>query len=186
MTLDKKKPHAELFQRIANGDREAEVELLTILQLYTRVKLIVDSRLSARAADKEDIVSDVIVALLVNLRKGYYDPAKSAFTTYAWAITANKIRDYLRPGATKKRSADSLEEHHLVHIDQSLEERELQHQLRRAVKSLPSKYRRILMMRYFEELTIREIAAQLNLSENQVYNRIHYALALIRRKKKNV
>jgi RNA polymerase sigma-70 factor, ECF subfamily len=47
-----------------------------------------------------------------------------------------------------------------------VEKQDLQHSLRDAIQTLPSRYRSIVSLRYEEELTFREIGQRLQMPEN--------------------
>jgi RNA polymerase sigma-70 factor (ECF subfamily) len=49
-----------------------------------------------------------------------------------------------------------------------------------AIQSLPEHYRDVLVLRDFEELTISELAARLDLTRAGVYCRLHRARELVR------
>lgn len=54
------------------------------------------------------------------------------------------------------------------------------HKLRRAVEALPEKHQRVVLLRFFEEASLLEIAAVLNCSVGTVKSRLHYALEKLR------
>ena len=72
--------------------------------------------------------------------------------------------------------ADPANEARLV----SMPQHELRIDVSRAIESLPSHYREIVLLRDVEELTIDEIAAALMLSREAVKGRLHRARALLR------
>jgi RNA polymerase sigma factor (sigma-70 family) len=49
-----------------------------------------------------------------------------------------------------------------------------------AIESLPEKYRIVILMRDFEELTIGEMAARLELTRDATKSRLHRARAMLR------
>ena len=52
--------------------------------------------------------------------------------------------------------------------------------LAKAIESLPEHYREIILLRDFEEMTIKEIAARLQLTPSAVKSRLHRARELVR------
>jgi RNA polymerase sigma factor (sigma-70 family) len=57
---------------------------------------------------------------------------------------------------------------------------ETQDRLRSAIESLPMKQRQVVLLRFFEDASLPEIAAVLNCSNGTVKSRLHYALAKLR------
>lgn len=53
--------------------------------------------------------------------------------------------------------------------------------LANAMRQLSGDHREVLALRFYEDMKIHEIAAQLNLSKGTVKSRLHYAIAHIRR-----
>jgi RNA polymerase sigma-70 factor (ECF subfamily) len=60
---------------------------------------------------------------------------------------------------------------------------ELAAELRRSVKLLPEKHRQVVLLRFFEEASLEEIATVLDCSVGTVKSRLHYALEKLRRMK---
>ena len=54
--------------------------------------------------------------------------------------------------------------------------------MRKTIGELPSSYRALLVFRYFEDLTVPEIARILSLPEGTVKRRLHEAKNLVRAK----
>ena len=175
----------ELINRIRSGDRSAEIELLEHFEVLKRIQIIVRTRLTATADDHQDLVSEILMAVLINIRDGKFDADRGKLCTYIWGIARNKIRDFLKPKAARHRQSIPLDDHHVRVQAFSLEKQEDMEILRSIVSGLDRKYQQIITMRYYDELSILEIAEQLELTSSQVYNRIHYALGLIREKTKN-
>lgn len=57
---------------------------------------------------------------------------------------------------------------------------DLRHDLVQALESLPASYREIILMRDLQEMTIGEIASQLELTREATKSRLHRARAMIR------
>ncbi|MBI1832671.1 MAG: sigma-70 family RNA polymerase sigma factor, partial [Planctomycetes bacterium] len=53
-------------------------------------------------------------------------------------------------------------------------------QLEQAIMALPEEQREVLVLKVFEQLTFREIAAVMSISENTAASRYRYALAKLR------
>lgn len=179
MPEDMQHSEANLLSRIKKGDQEAERILFEQFDLYRRIGMMVRQRIQASPEEQNDLVSEIVMSLLINLRKGMLDAGKGSVGTYAYGIARNKIRNYLRPSSVVKRRGEALEETHLIMEDNTLEKAETAKVLSKTIKNLSFKYQKVLMMRYYDGLAIPEIAAQLKLQKTQVYSQIHYALQLL-------
>ena len=48
------------------------------------------------------------------------------------------------------------------------------------IKTLPERYKEVIVLRYFEDMSISEVATVLDLNENTVKTRIHRALKILK------
>ena len=48
------------------------------------------------------------------------------------------------------------------------------------IRILPEKYKEVIVLRYFEDMSIAEVATVLDLNENTVKTRIHRALKILK------
>jgi len=65
----------------------------------------------------------------------------------------------------------------------ALAQAEFDAQLREAVETLPKKHRQVVLLRFFEDAALPEIAVALGLSVGTVKSRLHHALAKLRKVK---
>ena len=63
---------------------------------------------------------------------------------------------------------------------------EVAERLRQAVHALPAKHQQVLLLRFFDEATVPEIAALLGCSVGTVKSRLHYALEKLRNSQQGV
>lgn len=169
-----------LLRRIQSGDPEAEQELFVKGNLLEKISMMVRHRIQDPPEAQQELVSDIVMSLLLSLRKGMFDPEKGSLGTYAYGVARNKIRNYYRPSVSNKRQGTTLMENHLIFEDNRLEEAEITRAMERVLKNLAPRYREVIILRYYEELSINEIARRIHLTPKQVYSRIHYGLELIR------
>lgn len=110
--------------------------------------------------DAEDLVSEVFVKVYEKLDS--FDPEKAAISTWVYAITRNTVIDYYR---TRRPSAE-LPEALMAEgdMDEALYRKDALRQLAAALKTLEPRKRDILILRYYRGLTLREIAARMDIS----------------------
>ncbi len=165
-------PDGALLVRWAAGDREAGETLLRRHFdwlhgfFYTKV-----------AAASEDLVQQTMLACVEQVERL---PQVASFKAYVLGIARFKLYGHLR-----QRSAKGFDPIHTSMEDalggasggysQQLQERTLQEAMHR----LPADVQLVLELRYWEDLTSREIADVLNVPASTVRSRIHRARRLL-------
>lgn len=123
--------------------------------------------------DAEDAVQEVFLKLYRQ------DVAPTGDSLRYWLIrvTVNHCRDILRsPWRRRRVSMTEL----AAEQTESVFDREEQRELFHAVMALPEKYRTVLYLFYYEELSIRETAELLKLSRSAVTTRLARARAKLK------
>ena len=119
----------------------------------------------------EDIVQDVFIQFFKTFEQ--YEK-RAHVKTYLTKITINKCYDYLRSFTSRKNiwlKLLSQKNPQSYEIESTIEQSELM----RHVLALPMKYREMIVLYYYEDLTTAEIATLLNLSDNTVKTRLRRA-----------
>lgn len=171
-----------LAQRIQAGDAAAEIELFE--RYKTPILWKISRHLRTERENSKDLASEVYLAILQGLRKADFQPEKwETLDAYIWGVTNNKIRDWFKQAHRDHRffehqpPAESI----AVAAEEFLAETdELRRHLHACLQTLDSKYRTALELRYFRQLTIPEMSAELGIPPRRVSERIHYALKLLR------
>lgn len=144
----------------AQGDpgRFAELYERNFHQVYAYVSRRVQDR-----SEAQDLTAHVFQQALANIQKFKWRGAP--FVTWLYRIAANAIADQAR-----KKSGESAETEMRSNtaVDLDLESVERRARLFRAVETLPEDQLRVILLRFGEEKTIREIAVCLNRSEGAV------------------
>jgi len=138
--------------------RFAELYELNFHFVYAYVARRVHDR-----SEAQDLTAHVFQQALANIGKFKWRGAP--FVTWLYRIAANAIADQAR-----KKSRETLETESTTNtsVDPDLEQVERRAQLFRAVEALPEDQRKVILLRFGEEQSIREIAARLNRSEGAV------------------
>lgn len=125
----------------------------------------------------QDLAHDVFLKTFINLKKFQ---GKSKFSTWLYSLTYNFCIDYLRKNNKVMVNNDDL----LVNIpddDDEKNERELMsiasERLSAVLDVIPADDKMILLMKYQDELSIKEIQAALEVSESAVKMRVKRAKA---------
>lgn len=165
---------------------QSEKEIISAYQ--DKVVSVVRYKLGNRNEDYKDVVNEILLAVLLSLREGRYDPAKEKpLEAYILGIANNKIKDYYQWTNRQRelQAKAALEMDFIGNEPLRLEQQEYRGFLIRMLKSLPLKYQHVLYLRYFETVSVHEIAQQLNLEPRKVSEQIHYGLNLLKKKFKN-
>lgn len=138
--------------------RFAELYELNFHRVYAYVAYRVQDR-----AQTQDLTAHVFQQALANIGKFKWRGAP--FVTWLYRIAANAIADHAR-----KQSRETAETELATNtsFDADLEQVERRARLFRAVEALPEDQRKVILLRFAEEKSIREIAANLNRSEGAV------------------
>ncbi|MCD6311883.1 MAG: sigma-70 family RNA polymerase sigma factor [Elusimicrobia bacterium] len=129
--------------------------------------------------EAEEVAQQVLVKIWKKLGKFKF---KSSFNTWAYRITHNTFYDYLRKKSRLRECAEELP----VLTDSAnpydaLETEERRKIVGAALKKLPDKFRRAVIMYDFEGLSYEEISKILNRSVGTVKSRLFRARALLRK-----
>jgi RNA polymerase sigma-70 factor, ECF subfamily len=127
---------------------------------FERVYAYVARRVRDRDA-AEDLTAEVFQRALASL--GRYQWRGVPFAAWLFRIAANAIADHAQR-TTKEREITHFDDPEEI----SLEEVEYRAQLFRLVHTLPESQRRVLVMRFAEQRSIRDIALTLQRTEGAV------------------
>ena len=146
------------LDRVAFVERIYHQEAASLVRL---ARLFTDDRTGA-----EDIVQEAFIRLFHNAGR-IHDPAKSA--AYVRSIVLNLARDTNRRGLLSLRHQDSMiDERTPEEPSEGAIRSESQREVIDALNQLSGRQRECLILRFYYELTEREIAETLSISTNSV------------------
>lgn len=154
----------EFFNRIKSGEQEAITEFINS---YRNRIYVVAYRIAYNKEDALDITQDVFIKVLKNLDKFVNE---NMFDAYIHRMTANCAYDYLRARFKPDRFNDILmfftkrQRTPAEHFKRE----ELRAKILTAVNKLTRRERDIIIMKYFNELKINEIAEALNVTDGTI------------------
>ena len=129
---------------------------------FHRVYAYIACRIHDRS-ERQDLTAHVFQQALANIGKFKWRGAP--FVTWLYRIASNAIADQTRK---KSREVTEVELTTNTSVDSDLEQIERRARLFSAVETLPEGQRRVIVLRFGEEKSIREIAGELNRSEGAV------------------
>ena len=138
--------------------RFAELYELNFDRVYAYVVVRIHDRVEA-----QDLTAHVFQQALANIGKFKWRGAP--FVAWLYRIAANAIADQARK---KSREVTDTEVATNISVDSDLEQVERRARLFSAVETLPEDQRKVILLRFGEEKSIREIASALDRSEGAV------------------
>jgi len=120
-----------------------------------------------------DIVSDTVYKAYISIKK-LKEP--SFFNTWLTRILINTSLDYIN----KNSKVSSLKESISADISLILKDEDQRIDLKEAVDKLTSEYKTIVILKYFQDMTLVEIAKVLQCPLGTVKTRLHKALGELR------
>lgn len=123
--------------------------------------------------DWEDVVQDVLTQVIAKLQKGEFR-GDCSIGTFIYTITKRRIVDCIRQ---KSRVMVEMTEVEATTAgpEEDVARKERARIIADALLKLKPKFREVLYLYYYKELSREEIAARLSLSVRQVSERLYYA-----------
>ena len=176
----------ELVRKFAMGDNGA-FELLLMRhkdRVYSYIFNIVHEHNVA-----DDIFQDTFIKVITTIKQGRYYDAGNKFVGWLIRIAHNLTIDYYRRLASDKTilnddyDVDLFNEVGLFDMSAQdvIEKEEILKDVEKLIDILPEDQRRIVMMRYYQDLSFKEIADLENISINTALGRMRYALLNMRK-----
>ncbi len=170
---------AELVRRACEGDREA---FYSLVRPCERAVYFAAMSILNNPADAEEVAQEAVLKALSNLTR-FRGEAK--FSTWLIQITINEAR--LRLRKDRRHLYESVDEHQTDKEgeyfpkdfadwreipSEALQRGELREALKRAIATLPVKYREVFILRDIQLLSTQETAQILGITEGNVKTRL--------------
>ena len=135
----------------------------------------------------EDIFQDTFIKVIMSLKQGRY-VENGCFFTWVCKIAHNLVIDYFRKEI--KDNTLSNDECQTLYDSIALEEKNIQDEMIEDdvceeiafwIDALPESQRAIIQMRFYQDLSFKEIADELNISINTALGRMRYAIINLRK-----
>lgn len=175
----------KLVAAYISGDNEAFDTLLRRHQnrVYAYIYSIVKNRDVAN-----DLFQETFVKAITTLRQGRYNET-GKFSAWISRIAHNLIIDFYRQEKSENlMSADQEEVDILnrkdlsdINIEDVMVNEQIHEDVRRIIEALPDNQKEVLVMRYYRDMSFKEIAEATKVSINTALGRMRYALINMRR-----
>lgn len=179
------------IKQVKKGDQNAFTE---IVELFKDKVYQLCYRMVGNAHDAEDIAQEAFIRAYVNINS--YDTNRK-FSTWLYRIATNLSIDRLR-----KRKPDYFLDAEIegtegltmysqipsddLQPDEAVESLEFQEWVQQEINELPVMYRSVIVLKYIEELSLKEIGDILDLPIGTVKTRIHRGREALRKRLRNV
>ena len=175
----------ELLNSYLQGNKSA---ISTLIEKHNRrvrdyIRMMVgDSDLAA------EIAQETFIKAVSVIDEGRYTD-KGKFLSWVLRIAHNKALDYFRSQKNNSSVSESSAGYNVLgtikYADKSIEDSMISEQvdadIRALVEQLPDEQREVVMLRYYSDLSFKEIADQTGVSINTALGRMRYALINLRK-----
>lgn len=180
-----KQTDEQLVASYAKGNNEAFDALL--LRHQSRVLNYINQMVKDRNL-AEDIFQDTFVKAIMTIRQGRYTET-GKFSAWINRIARNLVIDYFRQEKAEASVSSDDENYDVLNrkelseetIEDLMIDSQIKADIRKLIKHLPKSQRQVLVMRYYKNLSFKEIAEATGVSINTALGRMRYAILNIRR-----
>jgi len=156
-----------------------EVDLNDMVARYRPVvSFKVRKSLGSQTPDWEDVVNEIITQVIEKVRKGEFR-GESSIGTFIYTVTSRRIVDFIRQKTKVLKGGP--EPAPWPDPSEDAETRERAQLVAGAVQQLKPKFKEVLNLYYYQELSREEVAARLGISPRRVSERLNYAQKLLRK-----
>lgn len=180
-----------IINEVKSGDTQAFAELV---ELYKDKVYQISYRMVGNAHEAQDIAQEAFLRAYTNIES--FDTERK-FSTWLFRIATNLCIDRLRKKKAdfylddKLPGSEDLTVESQIAAEQELPEdqvvsMELQEWIQKEIDKLPPKYRSAIILKYMEDLSLKEIGEILDLPISTVKTRIHRGREALRKKMGNM
>ncbi|WP_309077322.1 RNA polymerase sigma factor SigW [Peribacillus frigoritolerans] len=176
----------ERINQVLKGDHNAFGE---IVEIYKDKVFQICFRMLGNRQEAEDLAQEAFVRAYVNIRSFNIT---MKFSTWLYRIATNLCIDRLRKkkpdyyldaevAGTEGLNMYSQIASDVAKPEEEVESLELQETIQVEIMKLPEKYRSVIVLKYIEELSLKEISEILDLPVGTVKTRIHRGREALRK-----
>lgn len=161
------------------GKNKKEINLE---EIHTKYRPIVSFRvrksLGSFTPDWEDVVDEIIINVIEKIKKGEFR-GESSIGTFIFTITSRRIIDHIRKKSKVLKHAPEPVAFPDPHLQ--VENKERAELMAEAIRKLKPKYREVLYLYYYKELSREEVAQKLGITSRRVSERVNYSQKLLKK-----
>jgi len=171
---------AQSFYNVETVEKtHLEHDLDAIIAKYRPiVSFRVKKSLGSHTPDWEDVVNEIMLNAIEKLESGKFR-GDSSVGTFIYTITSRRIIDHIRKKSKSLKHAPEPNPFPQPH--EHVENKERAEMVARYLEKLKPKYKEILYLYYYKELSRNEVAQKLGISPRRVSERVNYAQKLLKK-----
>jgi RNA polymerase sigma-70 factor (ECF subfamily) len=167
------------FYNVGGVEKQASHDLDEIIAKYRPiVSFRVKKSLGSYTPDWEDVVNEIMLNALEKIESGKFR-GDSSVGTFIYTITSRRIIDYIRKKSKSLKYAPEPNPYPQPH--EHVENKERAEMIAKYLERLKPKYKEILYLYYYKELSREEVASKLGISPRRVSERVNYAQKLLKK-----
>lgn len=180
MHITKLVNNAQSFYNVRAVDKpNLEHDLDAIVAKYRPiVSFRVKKSLGSYTPDWEDVVNEIMLNAIEKLESGKFR-GESSVGTFIYTITSRRIIDHIRKKSKSLKYAP--EPNPFLQPHEHVENKERAETIARHLERLKPKYKEILYLYYYKELSRDEVARKLGITPRRVSERVNYAQKLLKK-----
>ena len=172
---------AELVKKLKDPTQKDKAfsELLDVYQerLYWHIRKLVTTHENA-----DDVLQNTFIRVYKSIHKF---EGKSSLHTWMYRIAYNESMRLLEKN--NKKSFDNIDDISSSHLevlfeDEYFDGNEIQRKLHKIIDSFKEKQKRVFQMKYFDDMSFRQISEILNISESTLKSTYYSAVRIIEEK----
>jgi len=159
--------------------RKAPLDPTEVLNRYRPVvSFRVRKAIGFHTPEWEDVVNEIMLNVVQKIRKGEFR-GESSIGTFIYTITSRRIVDFIRKKSKVLKHAPEPNPYPSPY--EHVESQERAEWIARSIAQLKPKYKEVLYLYYFQELSREEVAKKLGITPRRVSERVNYAQKLLRK-----
>lgn len=136
----------------------------------------------------DDIFQETFIKVVRFIDEGRYTD-NGKFLSWVLRIAHNQVIDYFRQTKQQNNVTESDAGYDILNsrrfsdatVEDQIVSEQIENDLRKLVNKLPEEQKEVVMMRYFADMSFKEIAEQTDVSINTALGRMRYALINLRK-----
>jgi RNA polymerase sigma-70 factor (ECF subfamily) len=163
----------------AMGNSSEKIKLEKIFMKYKPIVTFrVKKSLGALNPDSDDVANEIITNVVEKIKKGEFR-GESSIGTFIYTITSRRIVDYIRQKSKVLKHIPEPSSY--PDPQEQIENQERAEMIAVAIKKLKPKYREVLYLYYYKDLSREEVAEKLGISPRRVSERVNYSQKLLKK-----